>query len=1079
VTVPAHIRFISAGAGSGKTTELAKLLHEELRSERVQPGGVLATTFTTRAATELRERVQAHLISEGAYSLATAMGSARVGTVNSVCGMLLQRFAFEAGLSTEQRVLDEPSAAHLLRRSLDSVIEGRALGELIEVAQRLSLFEANRGEEPPWRAALKSLVDQARCNDIAADALRACGPMNADRLLSFFPAPSAGDPGATLASAIRSALPPLEEGARTGGKKNTANYVQLVKQTLADLEAGSMTWAAWSKLAKAEPEKGLVPVAAPIAAAAGAMTQHPRLHEDIRRYLVLMFDIAASTLDAYGQSKRQLGALDFTDQERLLLGALDHPVVRATLTDELDLLMVDEFQDTSPMQLALFLKLATHAKQVVWVGDVKQAIYGFRGSDTRLMKAVIDGLPSLGGTQDVLPHSWRSRPSLVEFVNALFGDAFDGIDRAKVILEPKRSEFAGTAAVADWCLAGKSKAESQTSLAAGIVRLVAERTQVFDTVTQTLRAIRLADIAVLARSNQSVVDIAVALRTAGIASATFQPGLLAQPESVLALACLRRLNDDRDTLSTAEVVSLADCADPEGWLSDRLGWLAAGGDPARWCEAPMDGHAVHPIIGTLYELRAEAVVLSPREAVERVMESCGLARRVIQWSKDPDRARIRLANLDRLIDLAVQYEDEALSSRSPATLSGLLLWLQDFAAQSTDALAEPAVDAVHVLTHHGAKGLEWPVVVLCDLEADIRDRVWSIQAESTHAFDMERPLRDRFVRYWPWPFGLQKTVAIANTIGQSTAGLAARADAVEEGKRLLYVSMTRARDLLVFARLDRQPVGEWMQSVGLDARLPAGEPESFVVDGGVSVPFARWALDGGVAIESEPIAVPSLAWWAEPGVRASRPPLRVSPSSLSGVRAKVLETVPLGSRIDTRDAEDRSQVGDVVHACLAAGLATPGQALTVEEVEAIILRMGIDGAIKPQALHGQVLAVQRWLQARWPNVLPQVELPVTRRRDNGQVVLGRTDLVLRTESGWILIDHKSTPQGSGQWEALANDHAGQLAGYREVLEAASGLPVEEIWLLLPVAGAALRVELAVELEPVVPPGRDAEPAAQA
>jgi ATP-dependent exoDNAse (exonuclease V) beta subunit len=94
-------------------------------------------------------------------------------------------------------------------------------------------------------------------------------------------------------------------------------------------------------------------------------------------------------------------------------------------------------------------------------------------------------------------------------------------------------------------------------------------------------------------------------------------------------------------------------------------------------------------------------------------------------------------------------------------------------------------------------------------------------------------------------------------------------------------------------------------------------------------------------------------------------------------------------------------------------------------------------------------------------------------------VLGRTDLVLRTESGWILIDHKSTPQGSGQWEALANDHAGQLAGYREVLEAASGLPVEEIWLLLPVAGAALRVELAVELEPVVPPGRDAEPAAQA
>lgn len=82
---------------------------------------------------------------------------------------------------------------------------------------------------------------------------------------------------------------------------------------------------------------------------------------------------------------------------------------------------------------------------------------------------------------------------------------------------------------------------------------------------------------------------------------------------------------------------------------------------------------------------------------------------------------------------------------------------------------------------------------------------------------------------------------------------------------------------------------------------------------------------------------------------------------------------------------------------------------------------------------------------------------MTRRVANGQIVNGRSDLVLRTETGWILLDHKSTPQGSSQWEDVANAHAGQLMAYGEVLEAASGLPVLETWLVLPVAGAALRV----------------------
>ena len=169
------IRFISAGAGSGKTYRLTQLLFEELQGGRVRPAGVLATTFTNRAATELRERVRSFLVEQGDYDGAVAIGAARIGTVNSVCGGLLQRFAFEAGLPTEQRVLDEARASQLLRETIDTVIAGHSLTELLQVARRLSLDSAPQDPLPPWQKALGRLVDQARANAIDADALRGAG----------------------------------------------------------------------------------------------------------------------------------------------------------------------------------------------------------------------------------------------------------------------------------------------------------------------------------------------------------------------------------------------------------------------------------------------------------------------------------------------------------------------------------------------------------------------------------------------------------------------------------------------------------------------------------------------------------------------------------------------------------------------------------------------------------------------------------------------------------------------------------------------------------------------------------------
>src|SRR5450759_5079400 len=236
-------RFISAGAGSGKTYRLTALLHDMLIDGRVRPSGILATTFTNKAAAELRERVRSHLIKKGQYALATAIGQARIGTVNSVCGNMLARFAFEAGMPIEQRVLDESRAAQILNEAIDEVIEGRTLTDLLTVARRLSLDTAARGDGgDPWMTALRDIVSQARANAIGPDELRTFGARNAEQLLQCFPKPATRDLDAALRSSIEAVLPMVRQAADSNGKKNTGAYLKQLEELARSLREGDYQW---------------------------------------------------------------------------------------------------------------------------------------------------------------------------------------------------------------------------------------------------------------------------------------------------------------------------------------------------------------------------------------------------------------------------------------------------------------------------------------------------------------------------------------------------------------------------------------------------------------------------------------------------------------------------------------------------------------------------------------------------------------------------------------------------------------------------------------------------------------------
>ncbi len=143
----------------------------------------------------------------------------------------------------------------------------------------------------------------------------------------------------------------------------------------------------WLRLSKEKATKKSESHAARVRDAAQCYEVHADFHADIRGYIDRLYAIAAGTLERFQTLKTQRGLIDFTDMEQLTLRALDNAVVVERLDDELELLLVDEFQDTNPMQLALFMKLARIATRVIFVGDVKQAIYAFRGCDPELVSA--------------------------------------------------------------------------------------------------------------------------------------------------------------------------------------------------------------------------------------------------------------------------------------------------------------------------------------------------------------------------------------------------------------------------------------------------------------------------------------------------------------------------------------------------------------------------------------------------------------------------------------------------------------------------------------------------------------------
>jgi ATP-dependent helicase/nuclease subunit A len=1062
------IDIVGASAGTGKTTRLAaefvNAVQGSTNRKPISPGSIVVCTFTRKAAEEISSRIRQSLIHNGHPDAAQLVLSGYVGTVNSICGRLLKDYALECGLSPQQDVIPEQMQSNLFAIATASVLDAFAQ-DIESVAERLSFTETSRKSRfqrrTHWMDHVRTITDLARANGMNSDTLRQSAERSWKGMKTHLAEPKMVFDPAELDDLLTVEMERVINGIDLSrdSTEMTATAMSELRDCFARSRNDCMTWRDWAALKKLEVGKDSREFIKNLTTACAALPHHPQLHKDLKKYILSIFECAAEALDAYQAYKSSNGLVDFVDQEYLTLRLLDDPRVRASLKSRLELVLIDEFQDTSPIQLALFIKLANIVEQSVWVGDIKQAIYGFRGTDPQLMQEA----SLMFNRQAPLEQSFRSRPELVKLSNEIFKRVFSehGMAEEDVIIHPsgKRAPAEGHA-IEVWRCKGNDLDECFSALATATRELLlgSDAPQVEDPHTGELRRIRGSDVAILCRKNDHCSRIAIELAQQNLQVAMTRDGLLDTPECLLTIAALRFLVDASDKYALATIVHLKQNyteVDQSKWLNE---WLSVADKKDSLLENRE----------SFMKARAELPRHTISDALNLAMSLSGVLEMVCGWGNVPSR----MSNLDALRGLALEFEATCAMARTSVTINGFLNYLDQL--EESNQPASVNVDAVQILTYHGAKGLEWPVVVLADLDSGFAPRVHKdlcrpVVESVEKSLDLSDPLRGRWIRFWPWPFGgIEKDghfdVSAAGSLEYKATDARVRA----ENARLMYVGMTRARDVLVlspYLRRKNDPGTQWLDELtykGLPIiQLPETTNDTFVVVGDSTHSARHSTFEPSVVertrLRSEAVFMP------EPAIASfdrERIAYFLQPSSLI---KPVEEEIPddavtiydIGERIALADNGDMAALGDCVHGFLAADDLTAARSARFLIADRVRRNWNIEEISSADLLTMSNRFVE-FLQSQFKEFRRYDECPVVARMKL-QRLRGTIDVLIETGDGFHILDHKTFPGPVEKWIPKALSFYGQLQAYRFAMKQATSRPVHRLFIHMPVIGKVIEL----------------------
>jgi ATP-dependent helicase/nuclease subunit A len=766
--------FVEAGAGSGKTTVLVDRIVALVRNG-TPLRHIAAVTFTEKAASELRDRVRVKLETAGEAGALDELDGAAIGTLHSFARRVLSEHPIESGLpplfevlddlgsrvaadrrwnELQTRLLHDPDAAPVLRLGFAA---GLKLDHLRTLAHQLDAnwdLVDERLATAPEPAAPRVDISQLRtmasrllfrreeCT-APTDKLR----VRLDELEAWLRSTEDADDAALL-----ELLGTLPRAGRIGQKSSWSCPIDEIRADFAAVHD------------------------------AGIRIRAQVIDRVLRS---LLPRIAHPTLSA-AQQRVAEGRLQFHDllvlSRQLVRG---NGEVRQQLAQQYQRLLLDESQDTDPIQVELAVRIAAgaSAEQDNWrnvrvpegalffVGDAKQSIYRFRRADIR---TYLEARKSLGETV-ALTTNFRSTREILNWINDVFGRLIiETADAQPAYLPldppPELPEWAaedgppvvvlGATAHADKPTADQVRQREAHDIAALVARAVREDWRTKE------RALSLADITILAPSRTSIGGLEQALSEAGIPYRTEAATFVYSASEVRELLlCAKAVDDPTDQLAVVATLRapMFGCSDADLWR-----WKASGGS---WnlVAHPKQVGVVADGLAQLREWARSRSLRAPSELLEEILER----RRVLETAVDSPRYRETWRRLRFVVDQA-----RAWSESEHGSLREYLRWAagqaDDSARVTETVLPETDTDAVRITTIHASKGLEFPFVIVAGMSS---------------AGSNQRP-----PVLWPADGGCElKLGAGLTTLGYQDADTDERRFEACEDTRLLYVACTRAQ----------------------------------------------------------------------------------------------------------------------------------------------------------------------------------------------------------------------------------------------------------------------------------------------
>ncbi|TMA73500.1 MAG: ATP-dependent deoxyribonuclease subunit A [Deltaproteobacteria bacterium] len=1101
---------VEAAAGTGKTTELVARIVALVRTGRTTLDRILSVTFTDLAAGEMKLRLRSEL--EEARAAATVeerdrltaalerLEAAPIGTIHSFCADLLRERPVEARVDPVFEVAAGEEQDRLFDQAFDGWFQ-RVIASPLEGVRRLLRRKVRPGDTPPRELLRQAGRDLSEHRDFSGPWRREPFDREAGleqqiaRLAELGElAQRAQRPDDWAAQSIAGIARWVAELRRResvrprDGDGLEAELHELCRRRL-------WNWRGGGKWFARDLEK------------ASVLAQRDAIKAELQAFLDRADSDLAACLreelrplsDAYEELKRGAGCLDFLD---LLLRARDlvrdDAAVRAELSQRFTHVLVDEFQDTDPLQAEILLLIASEdPSESSWrnarpapgklfvVGDPKQSIYRFRRADIALYEDVKQLLLSAGAELLHLTTSFRSSPSIQEAVNAAFAPVMQGGTQASyVALHPFRSEVQGQPAV----------------VALPAPRIYGEREKVANF-----------------RIEESYPDAVAAFIDWLLTKSGWKVSERDRKEPVpvearhvcLLFKRMRNYGGDltrgyvhalearriphvlvggRSYHAREEVLAMRAAATAIEWPDDELAVLAVLKGPlfALGDDALFLFRELH---GRLHPLRPRPANAGPAESA--VFDALALLgelhrqrnRRPIAatFSRLLDATRAHagialrpageqaLANVLRVLDLARRFEMAGASSFR-AFVDRLTA-----EAERGDAAEAPVVEegaeGVRIMSVHKAKGLEFPVVILCDPCAPAAPRLPS------RFVDPER-------KVWAMPVA-----------GCAPGELLADAPALlqrdrEEVIRVAYVASTRARDLLVAPVVADEELQGWLAPLnpvlhpapllrskagaapgcptfGNEAVIdrPEGALTALAVPPGLHRPQSgghqvvwwdprsleldreveNWMRERDLLLVDEGaarVAAQGHEQWqkrrSDTVERGQRPSLHVE-TATARASSTAVEAVELAAvEVRTSSRPGGRRFGTLVHSVLAgidlratsgaiaSAAAVQGRLVgaTVEEVEAAA------HAVEAALAHPLLRRAAESSECRR-------EDPVVHRLDDGTLLEGVVDLAFRDGEGWTVVDFKTDarPESHPQYAA-------QVRLYCRAITAATGLPAK-------------------------------------